>query len=45
MKVKKKKSNEISVSEFKSWISGIEDMQEADRLTALRDSVLEQTKD
>jgi len=28
MAVKKKKTNEISVSEFKSWISGIEDMQE-----------------
>jgi hypothetical protein len=27
---KKKSKNEISVSEFKSWISGIEDMQEDD---------------
>ena len=30
MAVKKKKTNEISVSEFKSWISGIEDMQDDD---------------
>ena len=27
---RKKSKNEISVSEFKSWISGIEDMQEDD---------------
>lgn len=27
---KKKSKNEITVSEFKSWISGIEDMQEDD---------------